>query len=169
MSTTFEKKFEVLLKRSPQLHKYRYSNPVRRNVAASALTLLAGQKPAAHAGQEQPEEPIKAATLPSNRQSSWQGRSQPPGQIPTSETRPEACASSEDTRFVGKRTPQAHTARRSRRYKHLRAFCKTFVERPDGNLPRYGSPCETSVKDMVFLSAVTRDRLELYATIDRLE
>ncbi len=60
----------------PQPHKYRHSNPVHRNEIISALTLLPGQKPAAHAGQEPPEEPKPADPTTSNRQSSWKPRRQ---------------------------------------------------------------------------------------------
>jgi hypothetical protein len=54
-----------------QPHKYRHSNPVHRNAFISALTLLPGPKPAAHSGQEPPEEPKQADPTLSNRRSSW--------------------------------------------------------------------------------------------------
>ncbi len=148
VSTPIEKNLKVLFEGMPQPHKYRHSNPVHGNEIISALTLLPGQKPAAHAGQEPPEEPKPADPTTSNRQSSWKPGRQTRAK-PTQQKRTEAQSSRPKIRRVGKTgmSPEAkHPRNRRRSYKDPRPFCKAFVDgRSTGrrdtepHLNRYGN------------------------------
>jgi hypothetical protein len=60
-----------------QPHKYRQSNAVHENAAASVLICCMASQPAAHAGQE-PQRSRTARPIPSNRRSSWTGQGQAP-------------------------------------------------------------------------------------------